>query len=185
MRRLLDAGVDVFSAKGYHAARVDDIVRVARTSHGTFYLYFSNKEDLFQALVRDVADELTELTETMEPVTADGQGRAALASWIGQFTDLYERYGSVIRTWTEAEADDTEIGQIGADVLARLAGAFADHISQSAADDIDPQIAALAFVAMVERCNYFVQTGQVRAERDAVVATLADATHAGLFGPTM
>src|SRR6476660_6495819 len=49
-RRLLDAGVDVFATRGYHTARVDDIVKVAKTSHGTFYLYFSNKEDLFRAL---------------------------------------------------------------------------------------------------------------------------------------
>ena len=52
MRRLLDAAIVVFDERGYHAARVDDIVRVAETSHGTFYLYFSSKENLFQALVR-------------------------------------------------------------------------------------------------------------------------------------
>ena len=46
MRRLLDAGMRVFAERGFHAARVDDIVRAARTSHGTFYLYFANKEDL-------------------------------------------------------------------------------------------------------------------------------------------
>ncbi|PWG74310.1 TetR/AcrR family transcriptional regulator, partial [Enterococcus hirae] len=39
MRKLLDAGIEVCSAKGYHAARVDDIVARADTSHGTFYLY--------------------------------------------------------------------------------------------------------------------------------------------------
>src|SRR5215469_17737456 len=51
MRKLLDAAMVVFNRRGYHAARVDDIVKVARTSHGTFYLYFSNKEDLLRALV--------------------------------------------------------------------------------------------------------------------------------------
>ncbi len=50
MRRLLDAGMRVFAERGYHAARVDDIVRAARTSHGTFYLYFANKEDLLCTL---------------------------------------------------------------------------------------------------------------------------------------
>src|SRR6185503_19557856 len=51
--RLLEAGARVFAERGYHAARVDDVVKAARTSHGTFYLYFSNKEDLFRALAID------------------------------------------------------------------------------------------------------------------------------------
>ncbi|HEX4491996.1 MAG TPA: helix-turn-helix domain-containing protein, partial [Acidimicrobiia bacterium] len=54
LRKLLDAGIQVFATRGYHAARVDDVVKLARTSHGTFYLYFSNKEDLFAALTSEV-----------------------------------------------------------------------------------------------------------------------------------
>jgi Bacterial regulatory proteins, tetR family len=57
MRKLLDAGVEIFAQRGFHAARVDDIVKLAKTSHGTFYLYFSNKEELFRALAQEVADE--------------------------------------------------------------------------------------------------------------------------------
>ncbi len=49
MKRLLDAGMHVFAERGYHAARVDDIVRAARTSHGTVSLYFANKEALCTA----------------------------------------------------------------------------------------------------------------------------------------
>ena len=52
MRKLFDAGMRVFAERGYHAARVDDIVRTARTSHGTFYLYFANKEDLLREIGR-------------------------------------------------------------------------------------------------------------------------------------
>src|SRR5215831_10830956 len=44
VRRLLEAGLAEFDERGFQAVRVDDIVRRARTSHGTFYLYFSNKD---------------------------------------------------------------------------------------------------------------------------------------------
>src|SRR3954466_8262519 len=57
-RRLLDAGLAVFADRGYHAARVDDIVRAAETSHGTFYLYFSNKEELLRELATVCAHDL-------------------------------------------------------------------------------------------------------------------------------
>src|SRR3982751_4574506 len=73
-QRLLDAGVEVFAKRGYHAARVDDIVKVAKTSHGTFYLYFSNKEDLFRALAETVATEMRTLADALPPMSADAAG---------------------------------------------------------------------------------------------------------------
>ena len=62
MQRLLDAGTHVFNQRGFPAARVDDIVRAARTSHGTFYLYFTNKEDLLAALAAKCAEEVAGLS---------------------------------------------------------------------------------------------------------------------------
>src|ERR1700736_900506 len=74
LRKLLDAGMATFEARGYHAARVDDIVKVANTSHGTFYLYFANKEDLFWALLADVSDEMIALSASLGPVPAGRKG---------------------------------------------------------------------------------------------------------------
>ncbi|MDZ7733344.1 MAG: helix-turn-helix domain-containing protein [Acidimicrobiia bacterium] len=132
MGKLLDAGIQVFARKGYHAARVDDIVKVARTSHGTFYLYFANKEDLFRALVLDVAEELRTVSESIGPIGPDDAGRRALRDWLEQFSALYERYGPVIRTWTEAEVDDTEFGRLGADVLGQMAATLGDRVDGGA-----------------------------------------------------
>src|SRR6266568_3456916 len=97
LRRLLDAGMATFDKRGYHAARVDDIVKVARTSHGTFYLYFANKEDLFRALLMDVAEEVASLSDTLGPVGPDEAGYRELRAWLGRFSDMYVHYGPVIR----------------------------------------------------------------------------------------
>src|SRR5205809_3523587 len=88
MRKLLDAGMTVFERRGYHAARVDDIVKVARTSHGTFYLYFANKEDLFRALLADVAQELNALSESLGTIGPGDDGYDELRSWLGRFLDI-------------------------------------------------------------------------------------------------
>src|SRR5436305_14724640 len=96
MRKLLDAGIEVFATRGYYAARVDDIVKLARTSHGTFYLYFANKEDLFGALTTEVATAMHDLAEALPAFEPGPDGLAALRDWVADFTALYEKYGSVI-----------------------------------------------------------------------------------------
>ena len=44
LRNLLEAGLAEFDERGFQAVRVDDIVRRAQISHGTFYLYFSTRK---------------------------------------------------------------------------------------------------------------------------------------------
>jgi len=48
---LLHAARDVFATKGYHDAKVDDIVALAKVAKGTFYLYFPDKRSVFSDLV--------------------------------------------------------------------------------------------------------------------------------------
>ncbi len=181
-RKLLDAGAQVFAAKGYFATRVDDIVKVARTSHGTFYLYFANKEDLFRALAGEVADAMRALAERLAPLRPGTPGRAELRAWIEQLSDLYEHYGAVIRAWTEAEIGGSEVGRLGTDVLSQFTRVLYQRIAEVAPADLDPAVASLALVAMLERLNYYVLSRQVRVDRDAMIDTLARVMHAALFG---
>src|SRR2546428_13057509 len=48
--QLLDAALTVFSAEGYNAAKVSDIVARAGVAQGTFYLYFRSKQEVMLAL---------------------------------------------------------------------------------------------------------------------------------------
>jgi AcrR family transcriptional regulator len=185
MRKLLDAAMTVFEKRGYHAARVDDIVKVAKTSHGTFYLYFANKEDLFRTLTDDVAEEMTVLSESLGPITATDEGYGELRLWLSRFADIYEHYGPVIRAWTEAESDGTEFGRIGTRVLNAFTRTLVDRIDASAgASGLQPQIAALAMVAMIERFNYYRLSRELAVDRDEMLDTTASILHVGLFGGT-
>jgi len=65
---LLDAALDVFFEKGFAAARLEDIAARAGVSKGTVYLYFSSKEDVFDALVRAIPQANV---ETVRTLTAD------------------------------------------------------------------------------------------------------------------
>ena len=185
MQRLLDAGSAVFAERGYHAARVDDVVKAARTSHGTFYLYFASKEDLFRALAIDVATRMAALAAEFPAIEPGAEGRAAIREWLERFQDLYEHSGAVIRTWTEAEMSDSEFGRIGGDLVIEFTARLAARI-RPAGPDLDPQYAAMAFVALVERTSYLARSRALRGERDAVLDMLAAAVQDGICGhPTV
>ena len=49
--QVLAVARDVFAEKGYHAAKIDDIVARARVARGTFYLYFADKRSVFGELL--------------------------------------------------------------------------------------------------------------------------------------
>lgn len=51
---IVSAALDVFAARGFAAARLDDVAARAGVSKGTLYLYFPSKEALFKAVVRDM-----------------------------------------------------------------------------------------------------------------------------------
>ena len=183
MRKLLDASMVVFEKRGYHAARVDDIVKVARTSHGTFYLYFANKEDLFRALLADVAEEVTALADTLGPIGSDENGYRELRGWLARFSDLYVHYGPVIRAWTEAEVEGDDVGRMGEQLLTSVATALIARIQEAGpAGDFDPQVAALATVAMIERLHYYLLSRQLNVPRDDLLDTMAAILHVGVFG---
>ncbi|SEG76021.1 TetR/AcrR family transcriptional regulator [Bosea lathyri] len=50
-RQILDGALDVFKARGFDAASMNDIAAAANVSKGTLYVYFEDKEHLFVALI--------------------------------------------------------------------------------------------------------------------------------------
>jgi AcrR family transcriptional regulator len=182
LRKLLDAAMIVFEKRGYHAARVDDIVKVAKTSHGTFYLYFANKEDLFRALLADVSDEMTQLSEELPSIAPTRSGYDELREWLGRFFDLYSRYYPVIRAWTESEVGDSDLGELGVNVLGGFANALTARVAEVEPPVANPGIAAVAMVAMTERFSYYVLSRSLDVDREELLDTLTGILHVGLFG---
>jgi AcrR family transcriptional regulator len=60
---ILAAALREFSARGFAAARLDDVAEAAGIAKGTIYLYFRDKEALFQELIRS---EMSPVVGTLE-----------------------------------------------------------------------------------------------------------------------
>ena len=131
VRRLLEAGLAEFDEHGFQAVRVDDIVRRARTSHGTFYLYFANKDDFFKALLRDALHDMGVITDAFPVVTRNDAGRAALRQWVHTFCETYAAHAAVIRILSQAELVGEEVWGDGLQLLFRLAEAITQGMTAS------------------------------------------------------
>lgn len=82
---ILTAALDEFSERGFEATRLDDVARRAGVAKGTIYLYFRDKESLFQEIIRTM---LTPLVGTIEALGAADLPLSALA---GHIADLFVR----------------------------------------------------------------------------------------------
>src|SRR5262245_58338155 len=61
---ILSAALDEFAARGFGATRLDDVAKRADVAKGTIYLYFRDKEALFQELVRSMLSPVVGRIET-------------------------------------------------------------------------------------------------------------------------
>ena len=52
-RQIVEGARSIFLAQGFDAASMSDIARAAGVSKGTLYVYFTNKEQLFEAIVQE------------------------------------------------------------------------------------------------------------------------------------
>ena len=48
---IIEAALDVFAAEGFAAARLDEVAEKAGVAKGTIYLFFEDKDDLFEQLL--------------------------------------------------------------------------------------------------------------------------------------
>jgi AcrR family transcriptional regulator len=82
---ILAAALDEFALRGFEVARLDDVAKRAGVAKGTIYLYFRDKESLFQELVRTM---LTPLVGTIEAL---GAAEAPMNVLSEQIVDLFVR----------------------------------------------------------------------------------------------
>ena len=68
--KIIEGAITTFSKYGYDKSRMDDIAITANLSKGTIYLYFKNKEELFNAIsernTNELKNQLTKLFDNTD-----------------------------------------------------------------------------------------------------------------------
>ncbi len=173
---LVQAARNVFERDGFLDARITDITAEAGVAAGTFYTYFTSKEDAFAAVMAEVEEEmlhprLIEVADRDDPVgVIEAANRAYLIS--------YRRNAKLMALMEEVAQVDDGFRRL----RLRRARAFAERNAQAlsrlqqrglADPELDPRLAALALSAMVSRVAYlrYVQ-GFGNASAESLVQTL-------------
>ncbi|MCX4195187.1 TetR/AcrR family transcriptional regulator [Methylobacterium organophilum] len=79
-QQILEGARTVFLAAGFDGASMGEIARAAGVSKGTLYVYFENKEDLFEALI---IQEKASLAEALFTLDADDPDVTAVLTRLG------------------------------------------------------------------------------------------------------
>ena len=186
--QLLDAAGAVFEERGYKGTTVGAITDRANTAHGTFYLYFRNKEDAFCQVIESViVDELAGNVV----VRLDDAPRPAIAEGIRTFLSVYEKHTGLWRALLEGMLQSPRVQQLWLDLrrdlVSRLSDTFAVQQRAGRVRAFDTMAVAHALAAMTEWSAFtHLVLGEPTPDRprdpEALVATLADLWYRSVFG---
>ncbi len=160
--RLVAAARTVFERDGYLDVRLADITTEAGTAAGSFYTYFTNKEEIFAAVLAEAQEEMLhphvrQMTDSDDPVAiVEAANRAYLTS--------YRRNARLMRLFEQVANIDESFRAL----RERRARAFVERNARSIRDlqrrgladpGLDPLLAASALSSMVSRTAYACYVG--------------------------
>lgn len=170
-QRILDAGMSVFSRKGYRDAAVDDIAAASNSSKGGVYFHFPNKQAIFLALLEQMGALLIHKVEVAMAGEPDplARGDAALLTVLRTFSGhralarlfLVEAMGAG-REFTDA------MMAMHARFTALIRRHLDDAVAQGLIEPLDSETASVAwFGALNEVAIRWVLTGTPKRLEDA------------------
>lgn len=187
-QQLLAAARDVFEARGYSGTTVGAITSTARTAHGTFYLYFRNKEDAFAKVMAEVTDELFAESQGR---WAGGEPRASLEAQLRGFLGVFVQHRGLWRCLLEGSFTNPSIEAMWFDIRRAFVERIARNLRRLRDDgairDLHPDLAANALGGMVEwaaTTQFVLQTPPAAgASFDEAVETLTDLWFHAVYTP--
>ncbi len=155
---LVDAATAVFSERQYLGTNVADIVERAGVSHGTFYTYFTSKEDIFREVGLGLQERM--LAAGQE---SSGDEEASLLERVEaanrRYLTLYRENAALFAVLEQVATFNDELREIRREIrtgyVERSRQAIVRFKRAGLVNtDIDPRYAANALGSMVERFAY-------------------------------
>ncbi len=147
--RLLAAAESVFAELGYPEASIVKITEAAGVAQGTFYLYFSSKQEIFEEVVRDLNRRVR---HAMAAGSERGRTRAEaeLLGFKGYF-EFAAQHGALYRIIRQAEFVSPQTLHDHYDAIASgYVAALESAMDRGEVARMDPEVLAWALMGMGE-----------------------------------
>ncbi|CAM3139792.1 TetR/AcrR family transcriptional regulator [Filibacter tadaridae] len=96
-QEILEAAAKSFSLFGYKATTMDQVAKIANVGKGTIYTFFANKEDLFNAIVVKLINEMRAEADSVavEGASFEKNAHARLMQML-KFRETHQLYAKLI-----------------------------------------------------------------------------------------
>ncbi|EAR50095.1 regulatory protein, TetR [Oceanicola granulosus HTCC2516] len=125
--KILRAAEEVIGQSGFSAATIADITRAAETALGTFYIYFTSKEEVFHELVLEMGR--TTRASVTQAVAGAADRLEAERAGLRAFLSFVEERPALYRIVEEARFVDPDAYR---DYFSSFAEAYADQLRAAA-----------------------------------------------------
>jgi AcrR family transcriptional regulator len=186
--RMLQAAREVFEAKGYRGTTVGAITSAADTAHGTFYLYFENKDDAFTQVMKAIGDEMLE-AQRASAATDRWEGiEGVLRGFVAVFVQHPGLWRALLEGMLSTESIERMWLAIRAQFIERLARGLEREQEAGRVRVLDVRQSALALGSMAEWYSFTHLVLGAEHDRDegldVTVGTLTDLWYHAVYGRT-
>lgn len=185
-QRILDAALVTFGESGYDRASLDRVAELAGCSRVAIYQYVAGKDELFAQLAAQAATQMWAALESLDDVTADADGHAALLTYISRLADVEVRYEPILRAFQAAASDDVALEGGAASIVRRGVDVLGARVVGTDLPPrlLDPTIELLntGVIGALSRLSILRAAAPEHFGRERTDLALADIVHRALFG---
>jgi AcrR family transcriptional regulator len=157
-RFILNAAAAAFGAKGFHEVTVKDIAQRAGIAHGTFYLYFKDKKEVYRILAAEFRSQVVAaiLPGGVTEDPPEGADPSALVrERLSDLARLFEQESSFARVYVyRALGGDPELEEERRRFVGNLTDGIAAVLREGAERGFfrrhDPRVAAMCLVGSID-----------------------------------
>lgn len=149
-QEILESALELFSEKGFHNITMHDIAKQSEFAVGTIYKFFSNKEELYKALVLEKSGEFH--SSLIDALDRGKNEMDKIKGFVETLIKVFMKNLKFVRIYASGTSGasysirsgmDAEVKEMYEQTMLKLAGVFKKGISKRLFNRFDPYILAV------------------------------------------